>query len=137
MTIDEMTAYAQKFDPQPIHVDADAARGELFGGLVASGWLTLGATTRLILESGILGATPLVGVSIDRLRFLAPVRAGDLLTADAEVLELRPSRSHPERGYLVVRVTTSRRPGGDPVLTQAWTLLVPRGAGARADARWP
>ncbi|CAN5758600.1 MaoC family dehydratase [soil metagenome] len=126
MATDRMIAYATDYDPQPIHIDAEAAAGELFGGLVASGWQTLGATTRLVLAARPLGSTPLVGVGIDNLRFLAPVRAGDVLTAEAEVLEVRPSRSHPDRGYLVLRVTTRRRQDGEAVLTQDWTLLLPR-----------
>jgi acyl dehydratase len=126
MATDRMIAYATDYDPQPIHIDAEAAADELFGGLVASGWQTLGATTRLVLAARPLGSTPLVGVGIDNLRFLAPVRAGDVLTAEAEVLEVRPSRSHPERGYLVLRVTTRRRQDGEAVLTQDWTLLLPR-----------
>ena len=125
MRLEEMTAFAGTYDPQPIHLDPVLAAGEMFAGLVASGWHTLAATTRLVLSARPLGDTPLVGVAIDRLRFLAPVRAGDVLTADATVLDVRQSRSHPERGYLVLRVVTSRRSGAQPVLTQDWTLLVP------------
>ena len=121
-----MVNFAREFDPQPIHVDEPAAAAELFGGLVASGWLTLAATTRLVLAASPLGATPTVGVGIDNLRFQAPVLAGDVLIAQAEVLEVRASRSHPQRGYLVLRVVTRRRSDGKPVLTQDWTLLVPK-----------
>lgn len=119
-------AYAREFDPQPIHTDPDTAAAELFGGLVVSGWHSLGATTRLVLGARPLGSTPLVGVGIDNLRFLKPVRPGDVLTARAEVIAVRPSESHAERGYLVLRVTTLRRPDDEPVLTQDWTLLLPR-----------
>jgi acyl dehydratase len=133
MTLEEMTAYARQFDPQVIHTDADGARGEMYGGLIASGWMTLGATTRLMVQGGLLGSTPVVGVGIDNLRFLQPVRAGDVLTAEAEVLEVRPSKSKPERGYLVLRVVTRRRSDGEPVLTQDWTLLVPRRPNGSAD----
>jgi acyl dehydratase len=126
MNLDEMTTYARQFDPQAIHTDEAAARGELYGGLIASGWMTLGVTTKLIVQGRLLGSTPVVGVSIDNLRFLKPVHAGDVLTAEAEVLELRPSRSKPDRGYLVLRVVTRRRSDAEPVLTQDWTLLMPR-----------
>jgi acyl dehydratase len=64
-------------------------------------------------------------VGVDNLRYLQPVRAGDRLTAQAEVLSVRPSSSHPARGYLALRVTTTRQ-DGVPVLTQDWTVLVPR-----------
>lgn len=129
MTLDEMTAYARKFDPQLIHIDAEGARGELYGGLIASGWMTLGVTTRLMVQGRLLGSTPVVGVAIDNLRFLKPVHASDVLTAAAEVLEVRPSKSKPDRGYLVLRVVTRRKQDGEPVLTQDWTLLMPRQSG--------
>ena len=116
MQADRMVEFASEFDPQTIHTDPAAAEGELFGGLVASGWHTLGATTRLVMGARPLGATPLVGVSIDELRFLEPVRPGDVLTAEAEVLEVRAG---------LLRVVT-RRSDGVPVLTQQWTLLLPR-----------
>jgi acyl dehydratase len=130
MDLAEMTGYARKFDPQPIHIDEDGARGELYGGLIASGWMTLGVTTRLMVQGRVLGSTPVVGVAIDNLRFLEPVRAGDVLRVEAEVLEVRPSKSKPERGYLVMRVVTRRRNDGKPVLTQEWTLLMPRREGS-------
>jgi acyl dehydratase len=126
LTADEIVEYASRYDPQPIHTDPDAAARDLFGGLVASGWHTLGTTTRLVLAESPLGTTPIVGVGIDNLRFLQPVRPGDVLTAQSEVLEVRPSRSHPDRGYLVLRVVTRRRADGAAVLTQDWTLLLPR-----------
>jgi acyl dehydratase len=126
LTTLEVTDFARRYDPQPIHTDPDAAAAGLFGGLVASGWHTLGTTTRLVLSDSPLGATPIVGVGIDNLRFLQPVRPGDVLAVESEVLDVRPSRSHPARGYMVLRVVTRRRSDGEPVLTQDWTLLVPR-----------
>jgi acyl dehydratase len=129
MDHDEMTRYARQFDPQTIHTDDDAAATELYGRLIASGWMTLGVTTRLMVQSRVLGTTPVVGVAIDNLRFLQPVYAGDVLRVEAEVLEVRPSKSKPERGYLVMRVVTRRRNDGKPVLTQDWTLLMPRRSG--------
>jgi acyl dehydratase len=125
MTGERIHAFAAEFDPQPIHLDAAAAQRAMFGGIIASGWHSLAATMRLIVRSNIFDGAPVVGVGIDRLRYLAPVRAGDELRARAEVLEVRPSSSHPERGYLVLRVTTARGQG-ELVLTQDWTVLVPR-----------
>jgi acyl dehydratase len=126
VTNERAISFAVEFDPQPIHTDAQAAANELFGGLVASGWHTLGATTRLIMLARPLGATPVVGAGIDNLRFVAPVRAGDVLIAEAEVLDVRASTSRPDRGYLILRVTTRRRSDEAIVLTQDWTLIVPR-----------
>jgi len=126
MQLDEMKRYARDFDPQVIHTDESGAQDELYGQIIASGWMTLGVTTRLMVQGRVVGSTPLVGVSINNLRFLEPVAAGDVLAVEAEVLEVRPSQSKPERGYLVLRVVTRRRNDGKPVLTQDWTLLMPR-----------
>lgn len=125
MTAQRITDFAGEFDPQPIHLDPAAAAADVFGGIVASGWHTLSATMRLMVGSRLFEAGPIVGVGVDRLRYLEPVRAGDRLRARAEVVELRPSASRADRGYLILRVTTLRQDGG-PVLTQDWTLLVPR-----------
>jgi len=125
ITPENLHAYAAEFDPQGIHLDPDVAARERFGGIVASGWHSLSATMRLMVRSQFLGGGPVVGIGIDQLRFLEPVRAGDVLRAEAEVLEVRHSRSSPDRGYLVLRITTRRR-DRTPVLTQDWTLLVER-----------
>jgi acyl dehydratase len=121
--------FAAMYDPQPIHLDAEAARGSMFGGLVSSGWQTLALTMRLIADARPLGTTPLIGIEIKNLRFLHPVRPGDTLTVEAEVLGTRRSESRPERGFLDLAVTT-RNQDGRPVVTQRWTLLVPTRDGA-------
>lgn len=125
ITPERLAAYAAEFDPQAIHLDQAVAEREMFGAIVASGWHSLSVTMRLVVRSQIFGGGPVVGVGIDRLRFLQPVRAGDRLRAQAEVLEIRPSSSRADRGYLVLRITTLRHDDA-PVLTQDWTVLVPR-----------
>ncbi len=125
MTPERIHAYAAEFDPQPIHLDADAAAKEIFGGIIASGWHSLSVTMRLIVHSNVFGGAPVVGVGVDHLRYLEPVRPGDRLRARAEVIDVRPSRSNQARGYLVLRVTTTRG-DGTRVLTQDWTVLVQR-----------
>jgi len=125
MTPERITAFASEYDPQGIHLDPGVAAREMFGGIVASGWHSLSATMRLMVGSRLFDAGPIVGVGVDRLRYLQPVRAGDILQARGEVIEVRPSRSHSDRGYVVMRVVTLRQ-DGVPVLTQDWTLLVPR-----------
>ncbi len=127
MTEERVEAFASEYDPQPIHLDPDAARGERFGGIIASGWHTLSATMRLMVRSNIFDGAPVVGVSVENLRYLAPVRPGDVLRAQAEVLSMRPSGSRPDRGYLVLQITTLG-PANKPVITQEWTVLVPRRA---------
>jgi acyl dehydratase len=131
MTPERIAAFASEYDPQPIHLDPKAAADSMFGGIIASGWHSLSATMRLMVRSNIFDGAPVVGVGVDRLRYLKPVRAGDRLRARAEVLETRPSSTTPERGYLVLRVVTSRGTGED-VLTQDWSVLVPCRPGAQA-----
>jgi len=126
ITAERLRAYAEEFDPQPIHLDPDAAAESMFGGLIASGWHTLSVTMRLMVRANLFAGAPVVGVGVDNLRYLRPVRAGDRLTARAEVLELRPSTSHPDRGYLVLLVSSLRLPDREPVISQEWTVLVPR-----------
>ena len=96
--------FAAEFDPQWFHLDEDAAKESFFGGLAASGWHTAAITMRLVVE-----AMPLAGGVIGaggELQWPAPTRASDILQATIEVLELTPSRSRPERGMGVVRITT-------------------------------
>jgi acyl dehydratase len=125
ITSDNIAAFAGAYDPQPIHLDAEAAAAGMFGGIVASGWHTASVSMRLVVRSQVFGGGPVVGLGIDNLRFLKPVRAGDRLRAQAEVVEIRPSKSESSRGYLVLRITTTRQ-DGEPVMTQEWTVLVPR-----------
>ena len=127
ITPERIHGYAAEFDPQPIHLDSEAAAEGLFGEIVASGWHTASATMRLVVRSQIFGGGPVVGLGIDHLRFLNPVRPGDRIRAEAEVVEVRRSSSKPDRGYVVLRITTTNQDGVE-VMTQEWTLLVPRRA---------
>ena len=96
----EIIAFAEQFDPQPLHVDPARAEESVFGGLIASGWHTAGLYMRLFAE-GVLNRVPSFGSpGIDQLRWLRPVRPGDTLRARFTVLEARPSRSRPDRGIV-------------------------------------
>jgi len=125
ITPDNLRQYASQFDPQPIHLDPRKAEAGMFGRIIASGWQVLSVTMKLMVESRPLGATPLVGVEVDGIRFLMPVVPGDVLRVEAVIVGARPSESKPDRGYLRLDLAT-KRPDGDVVLTQSWTLLVPR-----------
>ncbi len=125
MTPERLHEYAAEYDPQPIHLDPVAAAAGMFGGIVASGWHTLSATMRLVVRANVFDGAPVVGVGVDRVRYLVPVRAGDSLRARVEVVEARPSGTRPDRGYLVLGVTTLRQ-DGVAVISQEWTVLVPR-----------
>lgn len=124
MNAERVHEFAAAYDPQAIHLDAEAATGEFFGRLVASGWHGLSATARLMVEARPLGDTPMIGASIEGLRFIAPVVPGDVLHVEAKVLETRQSGSRPDLGFLRLRLVTLNQ-RDEPVLTQDWTLLVP------------
>ena len=100
VSADEIVDFARRFDPQPMHLDPEAAaRGE-FGGLIASGWHTAGMMMRLLVKHFLPPQASLASPGIDELRWLKPVRPGDLLRLKVTVLEARPSRSRPDRGLL-------------------------------------
>ena len=102
--------FALQFDPQPFHLDEEAGRNSLFGGLVASGWHTAAVTMRLILDGGFPVAGGLIGTQA-HLRFLLPVRAGDELHVECEILELKPSISNPDRGTARLGCNTINQQG--------------------------
>src|SRR5438034_5918041 len=113
LRVDEerIKAFAAEFDPQPFHLDAEAARRSLFGGLAASGWHTAAVTMRLLVESALKPAGGIVGAGFDDFRWPRPVRPGDELRVESEVLEVRPSKSKPGQGMIKVRTTTFNQNG--------------------------
>ncbi len=123
---DRIVTFAQEFDPQPQHLDETAARDSMFGELVASGWHTAAITMRLQLES-LMGRFPggSMGAQIDKLAWTRPVRPGDLLRAKAEILEMRPSQSRPDRGLVTIRTTTLNQ-RDEPVQIMTASVLTPR-----------
>jgi acyl dehydratase len=124
---DEIKEFASRFDPQPFHLDDAAAKSSLFGGLAASGWHTAAMTMRLIVGGEFRPAGGILGFG-GELAWLKPVRPGDELRAESEVLETRESRSRPGEGLVKVRVTTLNQ-HGEAVQTFTPTLLVRRRAG--------
>ena len=126
ITRERIVAFGAEFDPQPQHLDEDAARGSMFGELVASGWHTASLTMRLQLEA-VLGSIPggSMGAQVDKLAWQHPVRPGDDLRAKVEVLDMRLSRSRPDRGLLTLRTTTLNQ-HDEAVQVMSAALLVPR-----------
>ncbi len=121
----QITTFAGQFDPQPFHLNHQAAESTLFGGLAASGWHTAAITMRLIVEStpladGIIGA----GAEVSWPR---PTRPGDTLHVESEVMEITPSRSRPDRGMVTVRSTTFNQ-NDEPVQILVSKLVVSRRA---------
>lgn len=92
--------FGVKYDPQSFHIDTVAAAESPFGGLIASGFHTLAQTFRMWLDEGVLAKCSIGAPGIDELRWLAPVRPGDTLHMEAEVIEIRPSSSKPHRGVV-------------------------------------
>lgn len=106
LTLEESLAFARAYDPQPFHLDADAAQASFFKRLVSSGWQTAAVTMRLVVQSGMLRATGVVGTGIDDLRWLAPVVPGDTLRVRGEVIDKQPWPGNKRRGTLRVRLLT-------------------------------
>jgi acyl dehydratase len=121
----QILAFAKQFDPQPYHLDEDAARNSPFGGLAASGWHTAALTMRLMVDGEFKPAGGILGVGFDELSWPRPVRPGDELHARSEVLEVRPSKSRPDRGMIRVRTTTLNQ-NEEAVQVFTGNLLVPR-----------
>jgi acyl dehydratase len=113
----EMQRFAAEFDPQPFHLDDAAAQGTLFGGLVASGWHTAATTMRLIVAGGLPLAGGIIGTG-GELLWTRPVRPGDTLHVECEVLAITPSRSKPDRGTVTVRCITLNQ---DDEMVQSFT----------------
>ncbi len=130
LTAADIKAFAAAYDPQPFHLDEDAARHSLFGSLAASGWQTAAITMRLIVESmpvagGVIGTT-------GELAWPRPTRPGDTLQVETEILEIVPSRSRPDRGSATV-CNTTRNQNGDTVQTFTCRIMLSR-RGTAADA---
>jgi acyl dehydratase len=123
-TLDEaqIKTFAAQFDPQPFHLDAEAAKATLFKGLVASGWHTAAITMRLLVDSGVPLAGGLIGLG-GSLKWPRPARPGDVLAVYGEITEVTPSK--PDRGTIGIKAET-RNQRGDVVQSFTATLLVPR-----------
>ena len=125
----EMLAFARRFDPQPFHVDPEAAVETPFGGIIASGWFTMAVFMRLYVDTVLVGSTSQGSPGLSELRWLLPVRAGDVLSGRLTVLEAAPSRTRPGRGTVVLRGELLR--AGTPVMSSTFRgLFGRRGAAA-------
>lgn len=122
---ERIKSFAAEFDPQPFHLDDEAARDTIFGGLAASGWHTAAITMRLLVDSDLKPAGGIVGAGFDEFRWPRPVRPGDELRVESEVLEVRGSKSRPDQGLIKVRTTTLNQ-RGEAVQVSIGNLLVPR-----------
>jgi acyl dehydratase len=122
---DRALAFAAEFDPQPFHLDEAAAGRSIFGGLTASGWHTAAVTMRLLVETKLKPAGGIVGAGLDEFRWPRPVRPGDELRVECEVIDVRPSKSRPESGMIKLRTITLNQ-DDEPVLEYVVNLVVQR-----------
>jgi acyl dehydratase len=122
---EQVKRFAAEFDPQPFHLDEQAAERSFFRGLAASGWHTAALTMRLLVGSELAPAGGIVGAGFDEFRWPRPVRPGDELRLEIEVLEVRPSKSRPQQGLVKLRTTTLNQ-RNEPVQVSVGNLVVPR-----------
>ena len=111
VTEENIIEFAREFDPQPFHLDPKAAEQSVFKGLSASGWHTAAMTMKLFVTGGLRLAGGSVGLGVDELRWPRPVRPGDTLRLETEILDVRASRSKPDRGIIRIRNVTTNQHG--------------------------
>ena len=116
--------FAAEFDPQAFHLDESAAQISAFEGLAASGWHTAAVAMRLLVTGGLPIANGIVGLG-GEIAWPRPTRPGDVLYLESEIIEIKPSRSKPQRGIVTVRSTMLNQ-NGDAVYLLTAKLLVPR-----------
>jgi acyl dehydratase len=116
--------FAAKYDPQPFHLDEEAAKDSFFKGLAASGWHTAALTMRLIVDSGVPVGGGVIGAG-GTINWPKELRPGETIRLESEILEVRPSRSRPDRGMVKVRFTTFDSTG-DVVQVLVADLVAPR-----------
>lgn len=127
ITKEAIVAFAREFDPQPFHLDEEAAAHTMFGGLIASGWHTGSLMMRLLYEGAIQHTVSLGSPGIDEMRWLKPVRPGDTLSARMTVTECLPSRSKPDRGIVRALLEMRNQHGELMVTVKGMSLLGRRG----------
>ncbi len=124
--VEQIIAFATQFDPQPFHMDPEAAKDSFFHGLVASGWHTAAVTMRLLVQSGLEIAGGMIGAGVE-INWPQPTQPGSTVHVEIEILELRPSKSRPDRGLATIRGET-RNQLNEVVQVMTAKLIVPRRA---------
>ncbi|HVA32736.1 MAG TPA: MaoC family dehydratase [Candidatus Baltobacteraceae bacterium] len=124
ITYEEALEFARLYDPQPFHLYTGEAARSIFGELVISGWHTAAVTMRLVVDTGVLRETGVIGTGIDDLRWLAPVKPGDTLRVRGEIVGLAPWPGKPHRGTLRVKMQTVNQ-DDVVVLSQIANLVLP------------
>jgi len=126
---EEIVEFARQFDPQPFHVDAEAARTSFFGGLIASGWHTCAIGMRFAVDSYINASASLGSPGVDNIRWQSPVRPGDTITYRRVILASRASQSRPGVGLTQVRLEAHNQRGEIVMTNEGWGMFGRRPAG--------
>ena len=129
-TREEIVEFAQKFDPQPFHVDEAAAEASVFRGLVASGWHTCSVMMGMLVRNALAGSTSMGSPGIDEIRWLKPVRVGDTITMTNSVLDKRVSESKPDRGIVSTQWAGINQRGETVITVRSKGLFGLRNPGA-------
>jgi acyl dehydratase len=129
VTEQQILEFSRKFDPQPMHADPQAAAAGPFKGLIASGWHTGALVMRLVVDANPLGDLPLLGLGVDGIEWPQPVRPGDTLQVEMEVMSIRPSKSDPTHGIVKIK-STARNQHGEVVYVVTPNCWVSRRTGA-------
>ena len=122
VTKEEIVDFARRYDPQRFHVDEEAAKQTMFGGLIASGWMTASLTMRLMCDAYLLDSASLGSPGVEQLKWLKPVRPGDVLQVRTTVLETRPMGSKPHIGLAKSRMETVNQHGEVVLAMEAWGM---------------
>jgi len=138
VTADEIKEFAAEFDPQPMHLDEEAARHTIVGGLCASGWHTCAMMMRIVADGFVLNSSSMGAPGVEEIRWLAPVRPGDRLRVRSEVLETREPRSRPDFGFVRIKLDVLTDKDAC-VMTSTSTMMfarrTPRHAAAEVEAK--
>jgi acyl dehydratase len=131
LTESQIIDFAMLYDPQPMHIDKSFAEAGPFEGLIASGFQTVAVSFRLFYDLGYVTHSNIIGIGLDEVRWTAPVRPGDTLRCRMEVVSLKESRSKPDRGTMVFKLTALNQ-HGDEVLHFHSTCILKKKAAAAA-----
>lgn len=133
-TEEEIVAFARQFDPQPFHIDPEAAKKSFFKGLIASGWHTCAIAMRLMVDKYVNRSASLGSPGLDNIRWLAPVRAGDTITYRRVITAARASESKPEIGLLQSRWEATNQRGETVMTMEGWGMFRRRNKGTSPAA---
>lgn len=127
LTQEDIMRFAKEFDPQPFHVDEDAAKQSVFGGIIASGWHTCGLAMRMMCDAYLLESASLGSPGVENIRWLKPVRPGDTLRVRSVVLEARPLESKPHVGLVRTRWEVLNQNGEEVMQMEGFGMFKRRG----------